>query len=148
MTAIKWLDDNGGNPVSLITTGLDSLGTTGNAISAALDNSSALDLYMDLELLIDYAAAPTEGSLITAWVVRSLDGGSTYEDGGSGVKPRNGAVGAFSLRAVTGNQRIGIPHVLVPPGFWKVTVVAEGTGQTAAASGNVLRALFYKEQSA
>lgn len=150
MTAIKWLDDLGGNPVSLITTDLNSLTTTGAALSAAIDNTSGLDLYMDLELLITYGTNPTANSIISAWVARSVDGGSNYEDASATgpIKPRSGAVGAFSLRAVTTAQRMIIPQVIVPPGFFKVLVCAETTGQTAAASGNVLRARFYKEQAA
>lgn len=148
MSEIKWLlSTRSGNPISAMTTELNSLASTGSALSSAIDNDTDGDIYMDVELSITYGTNPTAGSLIELYVVRSLDG-STFEDGSTTgpVVPANGLVGSFVLRATTSTQVMIIPGVAVPPKEFKLMVVAKTTGQTAASSGNTLRALFYKEQ--
>lgn len=148
MSVVSWYNRTGASPQSLLTTELNSLTTTGSAISSAVNNTTNGDLYMDVELSITYGTNPTAGSLIELYVVRSVDGGSTYEDGSTTgpIVPASGYAGAFVLRAVTTTQVMVIPGVSVPPGYFKVMVYARTTGQTAAASGNTLRALMYGEQ--
>lgn len=141
MSTIKWLH-GGSNPVSLLTTELNSLTSTGTATSAAINNTTDLYMFVDLQLKITYGTNPTAGSVIECYLVRSVDAGSNYED----TPPAGGLVGAFVLSATTSAQYRTIPGVLVPPGYYKVHVVAKTTGQTAAASGNTLTGLFYNEQ--
>lgn len=151
MTDIKWkLSGRASNPINIMTTELNSLTSTGSALSAAIANSSDLDLYVDLELLITYGTAPTNDSAIEVYIVASVDDGSNYEDGSTTgpVVPKNGLVGSFRLRNVTTAQRIIMRGVIVPPGNHKYMIVSKTTGQTAAASGNTLRGNFYKEQAA
>jgi hypothetical protein len=148
MSSVKWLPSTrSGNPVDLLTTELNSLTTTGSALSAAIDNDADHDMYMDLFLTIDYGVAPTNGSVIECYVVRSYDG-TNFEDASTTgpVTPQGGFVGAFVLRNTTDTQIICIPGVVVPPEDFKVMVLAKTTGQTAAASDNTLKALFYGEQ--
>lgn len=130
------------NPFSVMTTELNSLASTGTATSAAVDNSSDLYTEGDFELVITYGTNPTAGSVIELYLARSVDGGSNYE----AVPPAGGVVGAFSLIASTSAQRIIIPNVVLPAGFFKAYVVAKTTGQTAAASGNTLRLMKYTQQ--
>jgi hypothetical protein len=141
MASVKWLA-GGSNPVSLITTALNSLTTTGTATSGALDNTSNLYMYVDLQLLITYGTNPTAGSVIECYISRSVDGGTNYEVAAAPA----GIVGAFVLAATTSAQYCVIPGVLVPPGFYKIHLVAKTTGQTAAASGNTVTGLYYNEQ--
>lgn len=149
MADVKWLKSTrSGNPIDLLTTELNSLATTGSAISgAAHDNATELDMYMDLFLTITYGSNPTAGSRIECYVVRSYDG-TNFEDASTTgpVVPQSGFVGAFILRATTSAQILCIPGVSIPPEDFKVMVVAKTTGQTAASSGNTLKALFYGEQ--
>lgn len=149
-TAEKWLTSTrAGNPISLLTTELNSLTSTGSALSAAIDNDADKDIYADLELLIQYGTSPNAGSIIEVYIVRTIDG-TNYEDGSTTgpVVPANGLVGTFVLRAVTTGQRMIIPGVPIPPRDFKVMVVAKTTGQTAAASGNTLIGYFYGRQAA
>jgi hypothetical protein len=149
MSAVKWLNSTrSGNPISVLTTELNSLASTGSAITAsAIDNDTDHDMYADFELVITYGSAPTAGSLIELYVVRTVDG-TNFEDGSTTgpVVPASGFAGAFVLRAVTTAQRMIVPGVAIPPRDFHVMVVAKTTGQTAAASGNTLKALFYGEQ--
>lgn len=132
----------GSNPVSLMTTELNSLTTTGTATaSAGHDNTSDGYLYGDFELVITYGTNPTAGSLIELWLIRSVDG-TNYEDS----PPASGCVGAFKLAATTSAQRLIIPDVRLPSGKFKAYIVAKTTGQTAAASGNTLKVMKYSEK--
>ena len=145
MTAIaeKWLPSTrAGNPVTLMSTELDSLGTTGTATSSAIDNDADHDTLVDLELVITYPSAPTANSVIECYVVRQVDG-SNCED----VPPADGFVGAFVLSASTSAQRRIIRNVLLPPGDFKIHVIAKTTGQTAASSGNTIKGNFYGLQA-
>lgn len=149
MAAEKWLPSTrSGNPISILTTELNSLTSTGSAISGAIDNDADHDTLMDLELLITYGTNPTAGTVIEAYIVRTVDG-TNYEDGSTTgpVLPQSGFVGGFVLRATTSAQRIIIPGITVPPRDFKVMVVARTTGQTAAATGNTLVGYFYGRQS-
>jgi hypothetical protein len=149
MAAEKWLPSTrSGNPITILDTALNSLTSTGSALSAAIDNDADDDMYADFELLIDYATGPTAGSVIECYVVRTVDG-TNYEDASTTgpVVPSNGFVGAFVLRNTTDTQRIIIPGVPIPPRDFKVMVVAKTTGQTAQASGNTLIGFFYGRQS-
>lgn len=148
MSSVKWLPSTrSGNPISILTTELNSLTTTGAAISSTVANDADHDMFVDLFLTIDYGTNPTAGSLIECYIVRSYDG-TNFEDGSTTgpVVPASGFVGAFVLRATTDTQILCIPGVAVPPEDFKVLVVAKTTGQTAAASGNTLIGLFYGEQ--
>jgi hypothetical protein len=143
MAAEKWLPSTrGSNPLSVMTTELNSLASTGTAVSSAVDNDADLDTLADFELVIAYGTNPTAGSLIELYIVRTVDG-TNYED----VTPQSGFAGAFVLAATTSTQRLIIPGVPIPPRDFKTYVVAKTTGQTAAASGNTLEAFFYGRQS-
>ncbi len=144
MTAIaeKWLPSTrSGNPVTLMTTELNSLASTGTATSAAIDNDADHDMLMDLELLITYGTNPTANTVIEVSIVRTVDG-TNYEQ----TPPLGGIVGAWTLKATTSAQRIIIPGVVVPPRDFKLYVEAKTTGQTAAASGNTVVGYFYGAQ--
>lgn len=149
MAAEKWLlSTRSGNPVTVMTTELNSLTTTGSAISSAIDNDADRDMYADVELLIDYGTGPTAGSVIELYHIRTVDG-TNFEDGSTTgpVVPQSGYVGAFVLRNTTDTQRIIIPGVPIPPRDFKALIVARTTGQTAQASGNTLVYFFYGRQS-
>lgn len=134
---------HGSNPFTLETTSLDSLPTTGTVTGAAVDNSSDKYLYADFELVIDYGTNPTAGSAIELSLLRSVDGGSTYED----APGPGGFAGAFILAATTNTQILIIRGVPLPPGFFKPYIAAKTTGQTAAASGNTLKMMKYTPEA-
>jgi len=140
----KWLADRAGNPVTILSTELNSLTTTGSALSSALDNDADLDVLARAQLDITYASAPTAGTVIDLYVVTQI--GGTYEDASTTgpIIPKNGWVASFELRAVTGQQLIASTPFLVPLGDHKYLAVARTTGQTAASSGNTIKLMLYK----
>lgn len=136
-----------GNPLSLMTTELNALGSAAGVISAVLSNDAAdeLDLYVDLELTVTYAVAPTENSLVEVYIVRSVDG-TNYEDASAEGRPKHGYVGGFVLDNVTSAQRIILPEVRLPPDDFKLYVVNKA-GTAMPATGTVIKGLFYTEQA-
>ena len=147
LTQLKWKRDSG--TTSLMTTELNSLTTTGSAISSAIDNDASMWIFADIELSITYGTNPTANTLIECYIVRAIDG-SNYEDGSTTgpVVPRSGLIGSFTLRATTSTQVMVIPMVTLPPGDFKVMVWSRTSGQTAAASGNTLKMIPYTQEAA
>lgn len=147
LAQLAWLPN--GSTTSIMTTELNSLASTGSAISSAIDNDASQYIYADFELVITYGTNPTAGTVIELYIIRQVDG-SNYEDGSTTgpVVPANGLVGAFKLRATTSGQRIIVPLIVLPPGDFKVMVWSRTSGQTAAASGNTLIMRAYTQEAA
>lgn len=129
----------------ILTTELNSLANGSRVITAAIDNTSALDLWDDLELLVTFGVAPTAGLVCVLYMLISVDG-TNYADGDASIAPPLTAlVGSFPPRAVTSAQRIAVRGIQLPPLKFKY-VLANSAGQTMAASGNILTRVPYKEQ--
>lgn len=133
---------------SVLTTGLDNLAaTTGKVLSAALNNSTELALWADLELAVTFGTAPTANTVIELYLLPSIDGGTTYPDGSSSVDPQAALyVGGFVVRAVTTAQVLVVRGIVLPPGFYKY-LVKNTTNRAFPASGSTLRQATYKMQS-
>lgn len=134
-----------------LTTGLDSLADAARAISGAIDNSTNLDLYMDLQLEIKYtSSAPSAGVIVAeVYLVPTVDG-TNYSEGSASITPqasrmvatfesRNGSTSNFEYL-----DTLGIP---IPVGSFKLLLVNK-SGKTLASSGNTLKYRTYKLQSA
>ena len=122
---------------NVLTTGLNSLANGARAISAAQDNTSALYLYADFELEVEFAVAPTEGNPVDLYIVPSIDG-VQYADGSDSVQPpQNCFAGHFAARAVNSDQILAVRDVPLPPSLWKA-VLRNSSGQTMEATGNIL----------
>lgn len=89
---------------------------------------------------------PTANSFIELWLLRSLDGGSNYEDGSATVAPGRPCDIAIPIRAgTTITPRGGISGLVLPPGFYK-PIARQQTGVTLPGSGNLIRFSTYTEQ--
>jgi hypothetical protein len=142
--AVVTLKPHASNPITLETTSLNSLATTGTVTGTAYTaNTTDRYLYADFELLITYGTNPTAGSVIELSLLRSLDG-TNYED----APGPGGYAGGFVLAATTSAQRLVIRGVPVPPFKFKPYIAAKTTGQTAAASGNILIMNLYTPEVA
>lgn len=140
--------------VSLVmSTELNALGaSSGKAISAAIDNyvpnpAPYLDLFDNLELAVDFVAAPTAGSVIELYLLPSIDDGTTYPDGSTSILPQSSLyVGGFAVRAVTSAQVMVLRGVALPPGTFKY-LIQNTTNQAFPATGSTLRRNPYQLQS-
>lgn len=142
-----------GTTTTLLSTELNSLASssTAGAISSVGGSSGVfnnaaggggLDGYTlaDIELSIPSPAGTlTANTGANVWFLTTVDGGSTYEDGGSAVIPARSPDVVFPVRAISTAQVIHRRNVLLPPGSWKV-LIQHNTGQTWAASGNTVKA--------
>lgn len=113
------------------------------AASSAIDNSSVLDVWADLELnLGTFGSTPSAGAYIEVYLIPSVDG-TNYADGSASVAPAAELfVGAFSVRAATAAQRLALRGVSFPPGLFKLLCINK-TGQALNASGNTLKYRTY-----
>lgn len=140
-------------PVSLLTTELNSLATNTNAAPGpAIDNAvgqSNLDGYVRAKIelvLAAYSGTPTVGSGVELWFLRTIDGGTSYEDGSSSLTPARIPDVVLPVGAVaSGPQRV-IKECWVPVGKFKALARNAGTGVTFAATGNTVKALLSTEE--
>ena len=125
---------------SVLTTELNSLATaTNTAASAAIDNTSALDLYVDLTLTIaTMGVARSAGATVNVYMVMALDG-TNYDDVDATCAE---LVAVFPLDAATTARQSTRRDIPVPPGLFKL-FARNVTGQTLAASGNLVEARYH-----
>lgn len=129
---------------SILTTELNSLANNANtAASSAVDNTSALDLFVDLELVLAaQGSARSSGAIVSVFMVHALDG-TNYDDVNETTAE---LVAVFPLDAATSARRRTVRDVPVPPGLFKF-FARNGTGQTLAASANTVKYRFHSVQS-
>lgn len=132
-----------------LTTELNALGnSSGNTLStlgAAFQNTNAR-VFADVEFVAGGTYTPLAGGFIEVWMLRSLDGGTNYEDGSASVAPGRAPDIVLPVRAgTTITPRAGASGLIIPPGFYKA-LARNQTGATLPASGNLIRFAMYSEQ--
>lgn len=146
MATIKW---NADTVTTHLTTTLNSLANATNKLGSAIDNTTALRLFEDLEF---NAADPgttnlDAGAVIEVYLLASVDG-TNYPDGADATDPgANTFVGVFNFRAVQVAQRHVLRGISLPPLKYKYLVINK-TGQALAATGNTLKGVSYGYASA
>ena len=89
---------------------------------------------------------PVAPAFIELWLLRSLDGGTNYEDGSSSVAPGRPADIIIPVRAgTTITPRPGVSGLVLPPGWYK-PIARNQTGPSLPASGNLIRFAAYSQQ--
>lgn len=139
-----------GSVANWLTTELNSLASsTGNTLSTlggAFDNSTNLYIYGDVEFLAGGTLSPAAGAFVELWLLRSIDGGSAYEDGSATVAPARVADAIIPVRTgTTITPRAGLSGLIIPPGFYK-PILRNQCGVTLPASGNLIRFRQYTEE--
>jgi hypothetical protein len=127
-----------GTAVTLLDTALNSLANNTNVLASASSLGTDLGFTKcELELLVSYGSAPGANTSCLVWLLREVDG-TNYEDGGASVTPLRVPDAIFSLRVVTGAQRI-IVEADLPAGNFRALLRNDATGQAMASSGNTLK---------
>jgi hypothetical protein len=125
-----------GTIVSGLTTELNALASAAATVaSSAIDNSTLLDLFMDIELvLVAQGSARSAGANVAVYMTRSVDG-TNYPDVLAATAE---LLWVFSLDAATTARRCAVGDVPMPPGLFKWFAV-NNTGQALGATLNTLK---------
>jgi len=140
-SAINW--ESSPSLTSYETTDLNSLADAGTVVGDAIDNSSGLDMYMDVELyLAAQGSARDSGAYVALYLTPAPDG-TNYVDT---TNLSNYLVGVIALDAATTARREAVQMIPAPPGLFKI-VVENQTGQAWAGTGNTLKYRLYSVES-
>jgi hypothetical protein len=140
-SAINW--ESSPSLVAYETTDLNALADGGTVVGDEIDNSTGLDMYMDVVLyLAAQAAARDSGAYCPLYLTPAVDG-TNYTDT---TNLSNYLVGVFALDAATTARREALQMIPVPPGKFKL-IIGNDTGQAWAATGNTLGYRLYSVES-
>jgi hypothetical protein len=143
----NWSDYTAASTV--LSTELNSLANAGNAISAAIDNTStgfAGTMWSDWELYLNApATARTTGCYVGFYVLPSVDG-TNYAYGGTSLDPSpNRLVGTFVPDASASARYCALTHVQLPAGKFMI-LLDNQTGASLMSTGNTLKTRFFNEE--
>lgn len=133
---------------------LNALANNGAVLSWDLNNtagggSNSFDGYEKATFKVQYkfAVAPAANTGFSLWLLRSVDGGNTWEDGGPSNIPVRAPDGFIPVFADT-NMHSGMCDLFLYPGHWKVLLQNTGTGQalTTSSSDNTASLTPYTDQ--
>jgi len=133
---------------SMLTTEMNSLGA-GSLCALGTEYANQTNLYIEglFELYVTFGTAPVLGTTVDLYLVSCPDA-TNYADGSSSVVSESNFVGSFVLRDVNTAQRITLrEHVKIPPLKFKVHV-KNNTAQAMASSGNTVKMVPIRYQSA
>ena len=130
---------------NLLTTELNSLGSGSNSTaSSAIDNTTNLDLFMDVEIVVAaQGSARSTGAYIGLYMTQALDG-TNYGDVHETTAK---LVCVFPLDAATTARRATFQDIPIPPGLMKF-FARNVTGQALASSGNTIKYRTHSIESA
>jgi hypothetical protein len=126
----------GTESVLMTTTNLSALANNALFLSAAYNNVQAGgsgDGYTLCRVTckLEMAVAATANTGVSVWFLKSQDGGTTYESGGTAYTPLR-LPDLIIPAPVDTTQRITMRDVLMPCGFFKMLLKNDGTGQAFA----------------
>jgi len=130
---------------SALTTELNALANgSATAASSAIDNTSALDLFMDLTLTVaTQGGSRSTGATVSVYLVPALDG-TNYDDVTTTTAE---LVAVFPLDAATTARQATRRDVPIPPGLFKLFAL-NSTGQALAASGSLVEYRMHSVETA
>lgn len=133
---------------TILSTEFNSLASgSSTAASSAVDNSTNLDLYIDLLGQVTFGTAPTASGTLDVYLLPSLDN-TTFEDAKTGASPfvaKAMYLGAMELQAIVTAQAKTLTWGPLPQ-YFKLVVV-NNSGTAFPASGSTLKYRTFSLQS-
>lgn len=127
-----------------LTTELNSLANAAqSAASSAIDNEGGLFQYLEVELVLA-SLTPTGTPYCLLYLVKSIDGGTNYED--LTTSASHLVIASFPMSTAAAAKRIVVANILIPPVFFKLALQNQA-GPALGASGNTVRFKRYNELS-
>lgn len=144
----------GTETVLMTNTNLSALANNGLFLSAAYNNTQgntgAGDVLCRIRATITMAVAATANTGFSLWFLKSQDGGTTYEAGGTAYTPLRNEDLVIPAPVDT-TQREMMFDVPMPAGFFKVLLKNNATGQAlktdVTSAGSQLSITPYTRQS-
>jgi len=146
MTIVRWGPLE--LPVTLLTSSeLAGLANTGISAPGADIINTGGSLYCDVEFVAGAAFSPSaSGAMLDVWVLRSIDGGVSFEDGAAGFIPSRDPDLTIAVRGGTSIiPRAGASRLVLPPGHFKA--MARNRLGASIPSGSSVRIASYTEQA-
>jgi hypothetical protein len=142
--AINW--ETSPSLTAYLTTELNGLANDANKLGAEIDNSTALDMYMDVVVYVDtQGTARSAGAHIAVFLIPAVDG-TNYAYGDDSTDPAsNRLIATLMLDAATTARRIAAQVLSIPPGKFKL-LFENKTGQALAATGNTAGYRIYSPE--
>ena len=121
---------------SILTTEFNSLANgSATAASSAIDNTTNLDLFMDLQFNIAaQGSSRSTGATVSVYMTTATDG-TNYDDANTTTAE---LVAVFPLDAATTARQSTRRDIPIPPGKFKLFAL-NSTGQAMAASSTTLK---------
>lgn len=120
----RWYIDTAWTAVSFTAGDLNSLASGGCAVStAAITNSSALDIYADVSAIVTVGGTTTATSYLTLYLLPLQQDGSTYGDGAassSSVQP------VVTYLAASALVKSGVTSGITVSAMWRQIVLPPG----------------------
>lgn len=137
---------------TVYTTDLNTKASNAWIIASAVINNTiggaAGEGYMRcyMELALSFAANPTANGAFVGWFLKTVDGGTTYEDTPNGTVTLN-RLPDMVLPVNTGGTTTRVTvETRCPAGNFKIAGQLSGTGQTTSGSGNSLKIFWATPQ--
>jgi hypothetical protein len=115
----------------------------------SIDNSSYLAFFLDLQVKLSFAVAPTAGKTVDLYLLYAIDG-STYGGGTSGASPttvNNHYIGSVTLVNATTQPVTDITGIPIKPYKFQIQIVNSADQALAVQStGSAIVASVYSEQ--
>lgn len=120
---------------------LKNLTSTSRKLGNEIDNASVQNQYAEWYADLRFASAPAAGAVVEVYFIEAHDD-TNYEDGDDSTTPAKPPAFLIPVRAVTTQQKIVIPYILLPPFKFKPLVI-NTAGQALTNTDNENR-LYYR----
>lgn len=144
----QWEDST--SIITVLSGGLVSLADTEKTLSDVIDNGTDLDLFGDLEFIVQWdSVAPSVGDKVAdLYLLPSVDD-INFPEGGTSLTPQASLlIGSFESRnpSIGEVEHLMLPGITLPPRKMKF-LLQNTSGQTFDPSGSMLLLKPYKLQS-